>query len=222
MKIINVPALAGNIDGHPAARKYCAWFYASIPHMRKILSCMVVSLALIGCKSKSDKPRTQGGSEVAKQAGKAVAAPVPLPATTLVSSWEAAKLEYGSFKRPAGPGWTWEAFTANNDQANITMTFQKLADGDFRDQLKDLQQHLDEANQRDAPKFVKGEQAKLTIAGQTVLRSDATFDNGSKFATRDYIVVTDKGTVTVMTRGPLADKVTVYQLADYVVATFTK
>ena len=191
--------------------------------MKILFMSVVVSSALVACKGKSEAPAATGSSTATPASEKAApAAVVAMPDSKLVSTWATAKLAYGSFKRPAGAGWTWEDSNASNEQADITMMFQKLADGDFRDQLKELQQHLDEANQRDAPKFVKGEQAQLTIAGQTAMRSDATFDNGSKFATRDYIVVTAEGTVAVMTRGPLADKAVVYQLADYVASTYSK
>jgi hypothetical protein len=182
------------------------------------------ALLLLNCKSKTETPSKAGA--VAKPGASAVttaATPaVPVPDSKLIPAWESVKLDYGSFKRPSGAGWEWEDNEAHNQAGKYTVKFQKLADGDFRDQLDDLQKNIDDANMRDAPKFVKGERAKSKIAGHTALRSDGEFDNGTKFATRDYIIVTEQGTVIAMTRGPIANKAIVNGLADYIASTYSK
>jgi hypothetical protein len=188
--------------------------------MRTIVIALCSATLLLNCKSKSESSSKAEGSSAATTTAPQPAQPVP--DIKLVPTWETVKLDYGSFKRPSGSGWQWTDNEAHNDVANITVTFQKLADGDFRDQLDELQKGIDDANLRDAPKFEKGERAKSVVAGQTALRSDGGFDNGTKFATRDYIIVTEKGTVVAMTRGPVGSKATVNGLADYIASTYSK
>lgn len=183
---------------------------------------LALALALGACSSKKESPAAGTPGAATTTAGAARPSAAPVPDVAVVPTWEVVKLDHGSFKRPSGGDWTYAAPAARSDKADLTVTFQKLGDGDFLAELDQLQGALDQANSRDAPKWVQGEKARTQIAGEVALRSDGAFDNGTAYVTRDYIIVTKAGAVAVMTRGPAPAKTTVQQLADYVASTFTR
>jgi hypothetical protein len=77
-------------------------------------------------------------------------------------------------------------------------------------------------NLRDAPRYRVVAKALGSIGGLPAARVDGEFDNGTHFATRDYLVFPPNMVVLLMARGPVGLGGAVHSIADRVAASFVR
>ena len=171
-------------------------------------SALVACLALAACKG-GDKPAPASSSEnPASPGAKAAPAGVDLLAGAKVpdgTTLTARPVPFGTLSLPTGKGWeTSDGTPLQVESEDGTVLMLQGQDGIEPSQLDEYLASYDEVQKRDAPKYAEVARTKGTVAGEAAARVEGTFDNGTKFKTRDYVVITRKGKVAmIMGRAPV-------------------
>lgn len=184
-----------------------------------ILSCL---FACSGTPEagKDGKPAAAGDAPAANANGPAlVGAPAAVDG---IGTWSENKDAGFTVQVPGGDDWTVEkgsATTIHSEKLNVTILLQHQA-GIEQDRLDEFVKLILDSNKRDAPKYKDRPIEKGSLAGNPAARLDGEFDNGTAFATRDYMVMGPKGASAMMVRGPKPDAARVQAIADHIAATF--
>lgn len=166
----------------------------------------IVAVSLLGGAACDEKPNSQAGkSEVGGAApGSHAAAPeVSKPAEKELAdtaeaagmTWKRIDQPFGTFEIPSQEGWTVEDNQVEGPDGTVIMA--QSQDGITPDLMDEYLTSYDEVQKRDAPKYAERARAKGTVAGAVAARVEGTFDNGTKFVTRDFLVFT-KGKVVLL------------------------
>ena len=119
---------------------------------------------------------------------------------------------FGTASLPTSDGWAVpkDAQPMQVEGKDGTVIMFQSQDGIQPDQLDDYLHDYNDVQKRDAPKYAETGHTKGTVAGATAARVEGTFDNGTKFKTRDYIVITKSGKLAAISGrapvGPAADQ----------------
>lgn len=172
------------------------------------MSSLLFGLLLGGaaCKKKEGEPAAAGGAAGEKvedkgekggekpngeQAGKELADAAE-PADL---KWKRTDMPFGSVELPEAEGWKLVDGQAEGPGGEVIMM--QSQDGISPDQVDDYLASYNDVQLRDAPKYARKAETKGTIAGQPGARVEGAFDNGTKFATRDFLIFT-KGKVVLL------------------------
>jgi flagellar basal body L-ring protein FlgH len=188
-------------------------------NQRNQRACIVVllSLSILGaasCKKKRDDQTGSGATTAAKtgsgatSAAKAELADAAEPAGV---TWKRIEMPFGSLELPVDPGWNLVG-TEVQGQNGIVITMQSQ-DGITPEQLDDYLASYDEVQKRDAPKYVGTSTTKGTVSGAVAARVEGTFDNGTAFVTRDFLVA------AIGARIPKANAAALPGIIDHAVRT---
>jgi hypothetical protein len=79
---------------------------------------------------------------------------------------------------------------------------------------------LAEVNKKDAPKYQIVKQDEGQIAQKAAGRLDGKFDNGTPYATRDYVLFAKGAALALMVRGPVAREADVKSIADHIALSY--
>ena len=137
-------------------------------------------------------------------------------------SWERVPLPLsGSAAVPSGGDWTRDDddhVECHSPSLGITVLLQQQADVDVADRADYFASFI-EVNTRDAPGYRVLFQTLGWAGPLPAARVDGQFDNGTHFATRDYVLFLNGTALMVMARGPFARANDVVALVDQVAAS---
>jgi hypothetical protein len=192
---------------------------------RWMVLTLTTGLAVCGCKKLAElggqaaEKATQASAEqtAAKTEPALIAGAAPGPAGF---QWQRTDVSgAGSVEVPTGEGWTKEGTEVHSEKLGITAMVQVQpavppeARGQYLSSLVDV-------NKRDAPKYEVTAQAEGAVAQIVAGRVDGKFDNGTAYATRDYVLFAKGSAVAVMVRGPVAKVADVQAVADHMAVSF--
>ncbi|MGE0788056.1 MAG: hypothetical protein AB7S26_20460 [Sandaracinaceae bacterium] len=127
-----------------------------------------------------------------------------------------------TLRAPSGEGWTSEPNPMGSsyyEEASDTTVMIQIQSGVPALARGPYVEGMVGANERDAPGYAVTGRADGSIAGVPAARIDGTFDNGTAYATRDYVVFTGGNAVAIMARAPTAGADTMHAVVDAVAAT---
>ncbi len=131
-------------------------------------------------------------------------------------SWQAASVpNVGAYELPSGGKWEKVGLGASNDELDMTISVQIQGGVEPSDRAA-MMKGLIDANKRDAPKYELIQQIDGQVNGTTAGRVDGKFDNGTPYATRDYVLFKNHMALAMMVRGPVGKQAEVQALADRV------
>lgn len=135
------------------------------------------------------------------------------------TKWKRAETTFGTAELPDGGGWTVEPGLIQHTDGSMVLL--QTLEGVEPSAIADYTATWLASNERDGAKYVAGKPTFGTIKGNQAARIESTFDNGEKFRTRDYLVITPSGRVTVVSgRTPEASPPTrLAAIVDHIVAT---
>jgi hypothetical protein len=201
--------------------------------MRKqqwVAAGIVVAVALLGCKKvKQLTGRAAAGTTQASGEKKSAASPAQ-PALIAGAAPGPAGVQWqrtnhggvGSVEMPTGAGWTKEsgpAFEMHHEKLDITAMIQVQpavpadARGEYLSSLIDV-------NKRDAPKYAVVAKVEGGVGPNVAGRVDGKFDNGTAYATRDYVLFVKGAALALMVRGPVARTAEVQSIADHMATSY--
>ena len=134
-------------------------------------------------------------------------------------TWQDASIpNVGKYELPSGGKWQKDGLGASNEELDMTIMVQVQGGIEPSDRSAFLKSVID-ANKRDAPKYELLGQQEGQVNKIAAGRIDGKFDNGTAYATRDYILIRNHMAVAVMVRGPVAKQVEVQGVAEHVAAS---
>lgn len=148
-----------------------------------------------------------------------VGANAPAPAGITLARQSVAGL---SLAVPTGGDWQATSMGMgkefSSESTGITVMIQRQS-GVPADARESYVASLVQANTRDAPHYRVVAQSTGTVAGEPAARVDGTFDNGTSFQTRDYVVFVNGSALAVMVRGGDGNLTTVQAIADAIASS---
>jgi hypothetical protein len=192
---------------------------------QRMVVALAVGLTVCGCKKLAQlggqavEKATQASAEpsAAKAEPALVAAAAPGPAGFQWQRTDASGV--GSVELPTGEGWTKEGAEAHNEKLDIT-TMVQVQPAVPPEARSEYLSSLIDVNKRDAPKYEVVGKSEGAVAQNVAGRVDGKFDNGTAYATRDYVLFVKGSAVAVMVRGPIAKAADVQAVADHMAASF--
>jgi hypothetical protein len=188
-------------------------------HTLLISSLLFVALTA-GCKKGPGKSGEAPATAKAPAASSLIAGPAAAPAGITLTKVTLAGI--GALDLPGGDGWERSdgpPVEVSHEATNFTVMAQYQEDIP-PDAIAEYTKAFIKANTRDAPKYKVTHQTEGSVPGGPAARVDGAFDNGTAFATRDYLVFTRKGVAALMVRGPLAEVAKVNALADAIANSY--
>ncbi|MBN1606259.1 MAG: hypothetical protein JW940_06475 [Polyangiaceae bacterium] len=192
---------------------------------RWMVVALTAGLSVCGCKKlaqlggqAAEKAAEASGEQSAVSAGPAlIQGAAPGPAGFQWQRTDASGA--GSVEMPTGEGWTKEGSEAHNEKLDITamVQVQPAVPPEARSQYLSS---LIDVNKRDAPKYEVTGKAEGAVAKTVAGRVDGKFDNGTAYATRDYVLFAKGSAVALMVRGPVAKAADVQAVADHMAVSF--
>lgn len=189
---------------------------------RAALSTLFLLLCAAGaaCGSKkegaaSDSKAAAGDSKPdgdSKAAGKDLADSAEATGLT----WKRTDVPFGSVELPQGEGWSLPDSNQAEGPDGVVIMMQ-AQDGIEPDQIDDYLSSYDDVQKRDAPKYARTSQDKGKVAGQVAARVEGTFDNGTKFVTRDFLVFSKGKVVLLGSRIPAEHAAKLPSIIDHIV-----
>lgn len=180
----------------------------------------VVGISLLGCNKQSSEASSSEGAPGKSTEPALIAGAAPGPAGY---KWErVTRGAAGSVEVPSGEGWKKEdgsGLEISNEQLGVTVMVQTQSGipGEARDEY--LKSFVD-VNKRDAPKYAVVAQKVGQVQAQPAGLVDGKFDNGTAFATRDYVLFAKNNAFSVMVRGPVTREADVYAISDHVAGSY--
>ena len=176
------------------------------------------TLLTAGCgKDKAADNGKTAGSGPAPTAEKEKAAPdlasSPEPAGV---TWKKLEQPFGTIDAPAD----YQLVENQLESKDGTVIMLQAQDGITPDQLDEYMASYDEVQKRDAPKYGGASTTKGTLGGAVAARVDATFDNGTAFVTRDFVVFTKGKVVMLSARTPKTNAAALPGIIDHVARSF--
>lgn len=178
----------------------------------RILAFLI--LGVVACKGGGDKAAPSTG-ESAKPASVDLIAAAPAPAGL---TFERIDEALGSLEVPKGTGWAKVDNQIEGPDGTVVML--QGQPGIDASQLDEYLASYDEVQKRDAPKYANATTTKGTVNGVPAARVSATFDNGTKFVTRDYVIFTKAGVVMIGGRTPQPNAAKLDGLVDYMARSY--
>jgi len=191
-----------------------------------VLRVVAVSLlAGVACdKSESKEAKPEAGDAApagAAPAGEAPEAPeqkelaeAPDPADT---TWKRIEQPFGSFEIPAQEGWNVTDNEVEGPDGIVIMA--QSQNGITPDLVDDYLAAYDEVQKRDAPKYAEKARTKGAVGSAVAARVEGTFDNGTKFVTRDFLVFTGGKVVVLSARAPESNAAALPGVIDHAART---
>ena len=130
-----------------------------------------------------------------------------------------------SYQSPSGEGWKKSGngddlkFVHKKDRVTILLKRQGGIGADLRDEYTDS--YID-VNKRDAPKYAVTKKQAGSLSGSVGMRVDGTFDNGTAYTTRDYLVFRGGAVVMMMARAPTKNSAKLHAIVDYMASSISK
>lgn len=200
-----------------------------------VLTVAALAPAAVACSNddSGSSPTEAASADLSGTAPAAVAPAEPAPAPAepnLVEgtpaapegiTLEAQNVAGASIQLPAG--WPMEPMgagaQAHDEASDITIMVQKQPNvpAEARSEFVDS---FVEVNGRDAPEYRVVNRSMGLVSGKPSARVDGTFNNGTAYVTRDYVVFADGNATAIMVRGPEPAAAKVQGLADAVAASF--
>jgi hypothetical protein len=181
------------------------------------LSHLVIALALMACGGKKDADKTGGGSGT-QRTGAGTAKPAAKELADAAEpagiTWQRAAQPFGSVELPTGP--TWNITDGQLEGKDGTVVMMQAQVGITPDQLDEYLASYEDVQKRDAPKYAGKPSTKGTVGGAPAVRVEGTFDNGTKFVTRDYLIFTDGKVVALSGRTPEANAAMLPGVIDHI------
>lgn len=157
-------------------------------------------LLAAACKKKEGEGGDKGGSAAAgesdKGGDKAAGKELADAAEPAGLTWKRSDVPFGSIEVPSGDGWSMPDVTQVEGPDGLVIMIQSQ-DGISPDQTDDYLASYNDVQKRDAPKYAGKGETKGSVAGQPAVRVEGSFDNGTKFVTRDFLIFT-KGKVVLL------------------------
>lgn len=187
------------------------------PQMSKrvVIALMAALLSAVGaCKKKEQaKPEAAVGSaaDAVTRAPNDLANAPELEGVT----WKRIEVPFGSLELPQDPGWGLVGASEVHGPDGIVIVMQaqdKVAPDRFDKYLTAFVA----VQKRDAPKYELTAQTKGTVNGELAARVEGTFDNGTRFVTRDFVIFTKGKVVLVGARMPEATAAKLPSLVGHV------
>lgn len=128
----------------------------------------------------------------------------------------------GSVEIPTGEGWEKSpgaAIQVQHEALDITVMVQQQA-GIPADARSEYLSSLIDVNKRDAPKYEVLGNTEGQVNQHPAGRVDGKFDNGTAYATRDYVLFVKNAALAIMVRGPLDKSADVKAIADRMALSF--
>lgn len=167
--------------------------------MKQLKRCaLVISIAAVAaCGGKKDDKPAGGGS----------GAPKAAPATELATAaeptgitWTSLEQPWGTLDIPSGDGWALVEGQVQGKDGTVVML--QSQDGVPADVIDDYLASYDDVQKRDAPKYAGKSTTRGAVGGAPAVRVEGTFDNGTRFVTRDYLLFTKGKVVLLSSRAP--------------------
>jgi hypothetical protein len=179
--------------------------------------CGCKKLAQLGGQAVEKATQASGEQSAAKAEPALIASAAPGPAGYQWQRTDASGV--GSVEVPTGEGWTKDGTEVHSDKLDITamVQVQPAVPPEARSQYLSS---LIDVNKRDAPKYEVTGKAEGAVAQNVAGRVDGKFDNGTAYATRDYVLFAKGSAVALMVRGPVAKAADVQAVADHMATSF--
>lgn len=183
----------------------------------RLVIALASSLVLVAACGKKEEAAAgkPGAADKAGTAGKAAA-----PAKDLADAaepagvtWTRVEQPFGSLELPSGKGWEIVENQLQGDDGTVIMM--QSQDGIDADVMSEYLASYDDVQKRDAPKYAGKGSTKGTLAGAPAARVEGTFDNGTAFVTRDYLVFTKQKVVMISARTPATNAAALPGLVDH-------
>src|SRR5262245_42668900 len=179
--------------------------------MYRALMCSALLVVSGACKKRSESDRS------AQPTAELVPADIHAPA---VASFKRVDRPFGTIEIPTGMGW--EESEAQIQHPDGTVIMIQSQPGIRPEQLDEYLASYDEVQRRDAPKYTARRTTKGRLGGNVAARVEGTFDNGTKFVTRDYVMITSGNVVVAVSgRAPSTNGAPLVLLVDYVARSVT-
>jgi hypothetical protein len=175
---------------------------------------MLIFGGAAGCKKKGEDQAAEGsgsGSAVVKQADELATAEEPAGLT-----WKRIDMPFGSLELPVDAGWNLVGTDVQGPDGIVIVMQSQDKDVERMDKFLSAFNAL---QKRDAPKYEGKPVAKGTVNGEPAARVEGTFDNGTRFVTRDYLVFTKGKVVVVGARIPEAHAAKLPGVVDHLART---
>ena len=192
--------------------------------MKKIISIfLLLSIVFMSCKGSGDKKTTDGqNSKMDDKKESNQSNLVDKVKSPDGVSFERQNFEgIGTIELPAGSDWVKDGNTIRNEKWDCTIVTQSHS-GDMLGIEKDYLDSYNDVNKRDAPKWNRGKEELGTIEGISVARVEGNFNNGTAYATRDYIFFTKNKVAMIQCRIAETNKNNLADLIDYIAASYKK
>jgi hypothetical protein len=184
-----------------------------------LLFSAAISLGASACKKKEGEPAAGGSGSAAPAtapagepaAGKELADAAEPAGLT----WKRTDVPFGSLELPSGEGWSLPDATQAEGPDGVVIMLQ-AQDGIEPDQVDDYLSSYDDVQKRDAPKYARKDQSKGSVAGKPAARVEGTFNNGTAFVTRDFLIFSKGKVVMLGSRIPAEHAAKLPGLIDHV------
>lgn len=185
--------------------------------IRAILALALAAAACGGKKqdAKQDPPAAANGDKPpgsAPSAGSELATAADPPGV----EWKAVEQPFGTVELPVGP---WELSDNQLDGKDGTVVMLQSQDGITPDQLDEYLASYEDVQRRDAPKYAGKASTKGLVGGARAVRVEGTFDNGTRFVTRDYLIFTERRVLALSARTPEANAANLPGVIDHIART---
>jgi hypothetical protein len=191
---------------------------------RKRTCSLLIALLLVGgaCKKKEGGSQDDGKAvETGKlgEAGKAALAGQELAdaAEPAAVTWKRIAFPFGTVELPIDPGWNLVGTQVQGPAGEVIML--QSQDGIEPSQLDEYLTSYGEVQRRDAPKYEGPATAKGAVGGKVAARVEGTFDNGTKFTTRDFLIFHGGKVVALSARAPSEHAAKLAGIIDHVART---
>jgi hypothetical protein len=174
--------------------------------------CGCKKLAQLGGQAVEKATQASGEQSAAKAEPPLISGAAPGPTGFQWQRTDASGV--GSVEVPTGEGWTQEGTEAHSEKLGITAMVQVQPAVPPEARSEYLSSLID-VNKRDAPKYEVTGKAEGAVAQTVAGRVDGKFDNGTAYATRDYVLFAKGSAVALMVRGPVAKAADVQAIADH-------
>lgn len=187
-------------------------------HMKTNLETLILAVGLL-CLGGA----ASGCNKIAEAVGGSVGASGPVLVANTAGpagyAWQPASIpNVGSYELPSGGKWEKSGLGASNDELDFTIMVQVQGGIEAGDR-SDFVKAVVDANKRDAPKYELLSQQEGQVNKIVAARIDGKFDNGTAYATRDFILIRNHMALAFMVRGPLAKQTEVQAVADHMAAS---
>lgn len=163
---------------------------------RWVLAISIAAVVACGGK-KDDKPTGGSGGAAPKPAAAVELASTADPAGV---TWTSLEQPWGTVEIPTGDGWEMVEGQLQGKDGTVVML---QAQGNITpDLIDDYLVSYEDVQKRDAPKYAGKGNTRGTVSGAPAVRVEGTFDNGTRFVTRDYLLFTKGQVVLLSARAP--------------------